>query len=195
MNDLITAYPLCWPVGWPRCQEPQASKFKTGIVDSRDGVRREIGLLGGRDLIISSNAVLLKNGEIAARQPRIDDTGVAVYFTLNGEQKCIPSDKWRLIEDNLHAVALMVGALRGLDRWGVREIISAAFQGFQALPASTDGASWWRTLEIAPNASEVEIEKAYRDLVKRHHPDAGGDAETFRRITEAYQQARGRKTA
>lgn len=191
----ITAYPLVWPIGWPRNQKPVDSNFKTGLVDARNGLVRELQLLGARGIVISSNAELLSDGRIAARQRRIDDTGVAAYFTLGNDQKCIPCDRWIRLEDNVHAIELTVNALRGLERWGAKEIVAAAFQGFQALPASTDGASWWRLLEVAPDASEVEIEAAYRRLVKRHHPDTGGDAEVFQRITAAYSQAKGRRTA
>lgn len=41
-------------------------------------------------------------------------------------------------------------------------------------------------LGINPNASKAEAKSAYRKLVKQHHPDAGGDTEKFKQITEAY---------
>lgn len=187
---MIEAHPLHWPAGWPRNQYPEYSKFKTSLATARDGVTREIQLLGGSNVVISSNAVLLRNGDIAARQPRIENTGVAVYFDLNGKQQCIPCDRWMRIEENLRAIELTVNALRGLERWGAKEIVAAAFQGFQALPAGTPGGSWWQTLEVQPNASELEIESAYRKLAKQHHPDVGGDPMTFHRINEAYRQAK-----
>lgn len=194
MSD-ITAYPLIWPIGWPRNQKPVSSNFKTGLVQARDGLVRELHLLGGRNIVISSNAALLADGRIAARQPRIDDTGVAAYFTLGGDEKCIPCDRWIRIEDNLHAVELTVNALRGLERWGAKEIVAAAFQGFQALPASTEGAAWWRVLEVSPDASEVEVEQAYRRLAQLRHPDKGGTADEFMVLKEAYRQAKGRRSA
>ena len=43
------------------------------------------------------------------------------------------------------------------------------------------------TLGLAPTASLVEVKAAYRDQVKRHHPDRGGDVQTFLRLQEAYQ--------
>ena len=190
-DQSITAFPLLWPIGWPRCQTPKPSPFFTDLVAARNGVYRELRLLKAQDVVISSNAVLTLDGRIAARQPRIPDTGVAVYFTLDGEQRCIPCDKWWSIEDNLRAVEKTINALRGIERWGASEMVSAAFQGFQALPASTDGASWWRVLEVAPDASEVEIEQAYRRLVKVHHPDRGGDDERFHQLQTAYGQAKG----
>ncbi len=42
-------------------------------------------------------------------------------------------------------------------------------------------------LGVSTDASIDEIRRAYRALVKHAHPDAGGDAETFRQIHEAYE--------
>lgn len=194
MSDKVHAYPLAWPPGWPRNRSPQYSRFDTTLAKARDGVYRELGLLGATGVVISSNAVLLRSGEIAARQPRIEDTGVCVYFVLAGQQRAIPCDRWVYVQDNLRAVELTIGALRGIDRWGTGEIVAAAFRGFAALPEG-GSAAWWRVLEVAPDASEVEVEAAYRALAKRHHPDAGGSGERFRAVAEAYRRAKGRATA
>jgi len=42
-------------------------------------------------------------------------------------------------------------------------------------------------LELSWGASMAAVKAAHRRLVKRHHPDMGGDAESFRRINDAYQ--------
>ena len=42
-------------------------------------------------------------------------------------------------------------------------------------------------LEIERNAKPHEIKKAYYNLSKKHHPDVGGNEETFKMIAEAYQ--------
>ena len=42
-------------------------------------------------------------------------------------------------------------------------------------------------LELAWGASQAAVKAAHRRLVKVHHPDMGGDAESFRRINDAYQ--------
>ena len=39
-----------------------------------------------------------------------------------------------------------------------------------------------------PGASREAIKQAFRQRVKEHHPDVGGSAEEFRRVSEAYQQ-------
>ncbi len=43
-------------------------------------------------------------------------------------------------------------------------------------------------LGLQAGASQEAIKRAFRHLVKQHHPDMGGSAEAFRRVTEAYQR-------
>jgi hypothetical protein len=43
------------------------------------------------------------------------------------------------------------------------------------------------TLGLAWGASRASIKAAHRRLVKQHHPDMGGDAESFRLVNDAYQ--------
>jgi len=45
-----------------------------------------------------------------------------------------------------------------------------------------------RILGLSPGASLREVKAAHRRLVKRHHPDAGGEVDAFRRIDAAYRQ-------
>lgn len=42
-------------------------------------------------------------------------------------------------------------------------------------------------LGLEPDASPAAVKAAHRRLVKRHHPDVGGDAESFRRVDAAYR--------
>ena len=46
--------------------------------------------------------------------------------------------------------------------------------------------SYYDILGVSKSASQDEIKKAFRKLAQKHHPDAGGDEETFKQINEAY---------
>jgi len=45
---------------------------------------------------------------------------------------------------------------------------------------------YYEVLGVKKNCTEVELKKAYRGLVKLHHPDKGGDEDIFKSISEAY---------
>ena len=73
------------------------------------------------------------------------------------------------------------------------------------LPFETPEASWdaeedetdpvdvaFDTLGLRPDAPAEEVKAAYRERVKRVHPDHGGDEESFKRLREAYTAAKRR---
>jgi len=47
--------------------------------------------------------------------------------------------------------------------------------------------NYYKTLDVNENASQDEIKKAFRKLSLKHHPDKGGDSDTFKKINDAYQ--------
>jgi curved DNA-binding protein CbpA len=49
-------------------------------------------------------------------------------------------------------------------------------------------------LGVSKSASKEEIGKAYRSAARTHHPDKGGDAETWHGIAEAYEVLRDPET-
>ena len=47
--------------------------------------------------------------------------------------------------------------------------------------------NYYDILGVKKNASADDIKRAFRKLAQKHHPDAGGDEETFKNINEAYE--------
>lgn len=45
---------------------------------------------------------------------------------------------------------------------------------------------WYKILKINEYASMDDIRKQYHLLILKHHPDKGGDAESFKKINDAY---------
>lgn len=191
---MIDAYPLQWPQAWPRTEYPKRASFKTPFSYARDALLIELKRFGATDVVISTNMMIRQDGLLYAKQRGPDDRGVAVYFNLDGEPQCIPCDKWKQVQDNLQAIRLTVEALRGLERWGAKEMVKAAFRGFKALPSSTivtpyQSRLWYEVLEVQPNASAEVIKAAYRQKLLKHHPDQGGEVAAFNEVQKAYKEA------
>lgn len=190
---MVEESPLKWPVGWRRNQMPELSKFDPkGVFQEAKAVQRQLELMGAENVVISSNMQYRQDGLPYSRQ-NVSDTGVAVYFTMHGKQQCIPCDRWISLEENLRAIAKTIEALRGIERWGAREMVDAAFSGFKELPASSGTAvnpvkPWNEVLGVLSDASHEEIKRAYHQLAHFHHPDKGGSAAAFQKIRDAYEE-------
>lgn len=177
------AYPLQWPAGRPRQGGRERAQFKTALGGAIANVQREVANLGGRNLVISSNLPLRRDGVPMARSGYVGNVGVAVYFMLKGKPMCFACDRWDEVKDNMQAIAKTIEALRGIERWGSGSMVEQAFTGFTALPAPT---AWWQTLGLdGPDASKADIEQAHRRLSMEHHPDRGGDTSKMADINRA----------
>ena len=128
----------------------------------------------------------------------VKEAGVAVYFALNGTEHCIPCDKWSTIGDNTHAINKTVHALRGLERWGAREMTETAMRGFSALPPPRPRkkkASAPKQPRIEEHRyfdaclSNPEVRARYKALAKTMHPDIGGDKHSFTQMSKQYKEA------
>ena len=187
-------YPLRWPAGWSRTQNPRRSQFDTSPERATRGLLAEIARLGGRLPVISSNAQYRQDGMPYARQGYIGDTGVAVYFQRKGKQVVFACDTYAALHDNIHAITKTIEAMRAIERHGASEMLERAFTGFTALPAPIVAGvkrDWQEVLELQELLlpKRVDIERAYRRLASIHHPDRGGSADRMAEINAARDEA------
>jgi len=190
---MIEAYPLQWPVGYPRTKWPTNGYRFTpkSFAVERDGLISELKRMGARDVVLSTSVPLRQDGLPYATfgKKTVPDVGVAVYFTIDKEPMTLCCDKWNSLEANIRAIQMSVDAMRSLDRWGVSEILKRVFTGFKAIPEKVDAKPWWEVLGVSAQSSKEDIKKAYWRLAKIHHPDTGGNLHDFNRISDAYQFA------
>lgn len=187
---MADAYPLQWPIGRPRWQGArQPSLFKMTEYQMKEHLFNELERMHASDIVVSTNRPAYSR---AKSQP--EDPGVAVYFKRKGQELCIACDKYRKLEDNMHAVGIAVQAFRGLERHGTGEMVDAAFSGFTALPESIimgpgTARPWHEVLEVSPTASSETIKAAYKSMLLKHHPDQGGDVSKFHEVQKAFKEA------
>ena len=60
------------------------------------------------------------------------------------------------------------------------------------MPAATE--NHYEALQVSQHASSEVIEKMFRHLATKHHPDAGGDHTKFKLIVEAFEVLRNQET-
>lgn len=191
---MTEAYPLYWPQGWPRtpAHKRQQSRFDpAGLTAESKKIVEELHRLGARYVVVSTNVELRRDGLPYSGRRTPDDTGVAVYFEYEGRPQCIPCDRWKRVEENARAVWKSIEALRGLERWGAKSFVDAAFTGFQALPSpdASNTPHWSDVLGASRDASPAEINSAWRDKARKAHPDGGGSDAEMARLNEARADA------
>ena len=189
---MIDAFPLDWPDGWPRtpAHQRKAAPYQVTFARARDELLNELRVGGCRNVIISSNLALRRDGMPYADCREPGDPGIAVYWDdRKGNPKVIANDCWRTVRENLRAVGLAYASLRQIERTGSTALLDRAFSGFARLPAGDGIRKWWEVLGVDPDASKDTILATYRELATVHHPDRGGDATVMARINQAYHEA------
>lgn len=219
MTAPSNAYPLTWPDGFDRIapNKRERARFSRQITNDRgwksnkpltvaaalsrlDSEIRAFTRNGHNwriqpDLVVvSTNMPTRKDGLPYSNAREPDDPGVAVYLDLDGEPHVFPCDRWDRVADNIAAIAAHLGAMRGMERWGVGDL-QRVFRGFNALPPGSSESfghidHWWDVLGVPSDARRPEIEAAYKRLRSRHHPDRGGDVNQFDRVQRAFETAR-----
>ena len=187
---------------------PKWSVFKAGWPDTLELLNREVKTLGADTFVlqldVTENQVRIDGGIRADARPACEAAAVAV------ESKRGPllfaCDRFTDWKDNVRAIALGLEALRKVDRYGITQS-DEQYTGFRALPpvaiALTSGSM---TAEESAqflidnagaigremNATSVmrfpEIQRTlYLAAAHNLHPDKGGSAEAFLRLSEAVQ--------
>jgi DnaJ domain len=175
---MTSRYPLTWPQGWPRSEHLRGGGFQLTFEEALDRLHYAIEGMGGRCLIVSSN--------MRHPQHKPDDSGVAVYFELEGKQKVFACDTFRDVRSNVRAIALTIAALRSIERYGASGMLERALNAFEALPPPMDP---WKILGIAPDSSLDGIEAAFKRLAFRCHPDRGGSDAKMAELNRARDEA------
>lgn len=186
---MIENYPLHWPDNQTRTPAIHRvwGSFQTSQNEAQNGVMKEISLLGGTDIILSTNIRLRRDGMPYTSDREPDDGGVAVYFTLKGKQMCFACDSYYKVKANMQAIRLTIGALRGIERWGASSMLDKAFMGFVQIEAPKT--AWYEVLGVKQTDSLDDIRIAYKRLAANNHPDRSGNAETMAKINEAWAKA------
>jgi hypothetical protein len=201
----VDAYPLCWPVGWPRTapeNQDRGYQFRQNRTDgygkvlvtfavARDKLYDGLQRLGATGVVLSTNHPTDRYGVPIESKKKVIDEGAAVYFNLDGKQMVMACDRFDNAAANMRSLGLAIEALRQLERHGGGTMLERAFTGFEALPAPGEHAKrqWWQVLGVSQDATPEEIKTAYRRQAMACHPDHGGNEALMAEVNAAYSEA------
>ena len=178
---------LQWPQGFPRSKSRERGQFRTDYDTALRNVVRSLTAFGNDSRRPIKDPILSTNRDMLGRNPG-NDPGVAVWFSWDGLQVCIPVDRYETPAANLQAIHHIIEARRVELRHGTLNLVRASFTGFTALPAPA-GKHWKDILQVGGNPSRDVIEANYRRLASDRHPDKGGSTEQMAELNNARETA------
>jgi hypothetical protein len=208
---MIQPFPLDWPAGHRRSGplEQERSSVKSPIATLYRSIHTELKAWKATGVIISSNAVLKKDGTPAARQTKPADTGAVVYFWYRNVFYGLSLDHFTDLPGNLKEIRDILNRFRRFWRlynYGVMLKMLAEIatvkqpqqqerqQQKQEPPPKQKterSAEDWRTvLELGKVVTWSQVRANYLRLSKKYHPDKGGKTEDFQRLQAAYEKGK-----
>jgi hypothetical protein len=167
--------------------------FKASLSSTVDLLYRELRALEASGIIIEldiADSDIRLDGLPRANARLQRSEAIAVSFdSPHGPLRYVTNEYGRW-EANLRSIALTLQALRAVDRYGTSKR-GEQYRGFRAIPASTDPADQIATAEQARAVIEELGGGSIREALRATHPDHGGDADDFRRVTKARQLLEG----
>jgi hypothetical protein len=199
-------YPLQWPDGWRRTRpnERKRSRFGDGktpmsAYSTAQALVSELERLGATRVVITS-FLPTRPDRLPYSDGRSEDPGVAVWCSLPDaagilRERVFACDKWTTAAENMRAIELSVAAMRGLERWGMTDIVGRVVAGFAALPSGPPPKPSWRAvfgvegMKLEGDDLLAVVKARYRKQVATAHPDAGGSHDRVAALTEAFREA------
>lgn len=191
-----------WP--GPRNQGPIRSPFKASYTKTCALLDRELSMLDAEHVVIQADcdtSQIRRDGMLRA-DARMRGPGVIVSFESRYGPLSYPCDRFSDWQDNLRAIALSLEALRAVDRYGVTRR-SEQYRGWKAITLRGDdefnnaGEAAYFLARHCPGVTATGIQadveqarRAYKHAAAENHPDRGGAADLFNRITSAWEVLR-----
>jgi hypothetical protein len=197
------------PQPWTRPTTPMTmrrhARFRTTYARTLQKLQDELEKIGATEILFecsfASNQIRLDGWPKANQAPQYNGIAVSFNHPKVGRVEYV-TDRYFLWTDNLHAIALTLEALRGVERWGV-VASGQQYTGFKALEAGGNGSTGRRgaavwiakllredpvqqkpIVDTLLGGPAVDQTRLIRDARKHAHPDTGGSQEMFELLQE-----------
>lgn len=195
-----------WPGAYTRSRRP--SPFRYGgkpvkLTTTLGDLDTELRALRAKrvELLVAIDPAKFRRDGRPYANAQADHPGIILSFEIpDVGPVSYPCDTFTTWEDNLRAVTLALQALRKVDRYGVTKH-GEQYRGFLAIEATAapagfataDAALAWLadfTGLVNLDGSALRPRVALREAQRLTHPDHGGDANLFQRVSLAEAKLR-----
>lgn len=191
----IDRYPCAWPAGWDRTprHKRRHSRYEVSLAHAYKLLVKELKLMHAKEIVVTANIPVQRDGRPYAQSPEPSDPAVAVYWVdQSGVSRVIACDHWRRVRENMRAVGIAVAALRQIERCGATQVVEKAYSGFLALVADNQVRTWREVFGMPSDwkPTSAELMLKWRQLILERHPDQGGGHERWVETMRAFADAR-----
>ena len=193
---------------WGRAETKsrKPSTFRTSYDDTLKLIREELRLLGVTDTaviaVVTKRADSRAAGALRARA-NVSHPGVQLSAVTKYGPKTWATDRYKTTyydqgdswRANLHAIALTLGALRAVDRYGTTStgeqyVGWTAIEGTRPVMAADEAEAYLLSFDrdevLDPSGHAINIERVYRTARSKTHPDRlGGSREAWNQVEAA----------
>jgi len=195
------------PQPWTRPATPKTQRkhgnFRTSYTRTLEKLQYELEKIGATEILFEcsfhANQIRLDGWPKANQSPEYNGIAVSFNHPEVGRVEYV-TDRYFLWQDNLHAIALTLEALRGVERWGV-VASGQQYTGFKAIESGNGSrrpAAVWIAKLVEPDDAERQkvvvdglltksshmTKVVVRQAKIRAHPDTGGSHDMYQLLTE-----------
>jgi len=181
-----------WPPGFDRTppqDRSQNNRYQTSLSKAFDDLERELDRLGVGDFRYSFDADQRKTDQRPYARANPDHPGFVLRWTMNEAQYAVACDRYSKLRDNVRTVGLYLQEKRKMEQRPVATGESE-FANARLPPGDPDSEAVivgpepdpHEVLGFAPNADPEVVNAAAKQLLKKNHPDQGGDVNQFKRV-------------
>lgn len=187
-----------WP--GPRTADSRSSQFRSSYRRTCDLLDRELSHLRAEHVVIQAecDASEIRQDGMLRAGARMRGQGVVLSFESRFGPLSYPCDRFNSWQDNLRAIALSLQSLRAVDRYGVTRR-AEQYRGWKALTLRGDdefdnadeAAAFLARHGTGATAAQLlsdadAARSTYKHEAAANHPDNGGAADLFNRISCAW---------
>ncbi|MFC4436991.1 MULTISPECIES: J domain-containing protein [Natrialbaceae] len=182
---------LEWPPEFDRTPTDERTRnnsFDVSLAKAFDDLEAELSRLDVDDFRYSFDAQQRKRDQRPYARANPNDPSFVLHWSMGGEQYAVACDRFSQLRDNVRTVGLYVREKRKMEQrpvvTGESEFANARLPPADEEPIATEVPPH-EILDVAPNTSESDVRRAFREKVKDAHPDNGGSTAAFRRVKDA----------